>query len=382
VTHDGENWLFTTTRKVNFRPISFYWDGSETSPSHGMKERVKRAHFFLLCLWLMVSQAWAISYTVQVAAFSDEATAKRTWQELLDLGFPAYLISAPTGQGQIYRIRVGTFGNRDAATLFAEAMQGVVESNPSPALAENILLDNPFQASLLGRYDLKATLLQVFPWGEALALRIQPRDASEQALYKIDDLEFLAWRAVLQEDGWIIRMYSFPVWDPAVPDATPEAREQYRAVVLANIADQLGLTPKQVAAFEFNADAKDKPPYLVLVERWNPQTQQRELLKAIGQESSKPSAYGPELVLFQGEEVTIPLPEDQLFEPKLDMSEDDVLGETWQALSDGDYIKLKTEDPEKEWRVAIGQPIWASQDLLLASYKEQLLVYRLGAVSP
>ncbi len=349
-----------------------------------MKERVKTVRFFLLFLCLgIASQAWAISYTVQVAAFSDEVTAKRTWQELLDQGFPAYLISAPTGQGQIYRIRVGTFGNRDAAALFAEAMQGLLGSNPSPALAENILLDNPLQASLLGRYDLKDTFVQLFPWGERIALRVQPRDFSEQALYKIDDLEFLAWRAALQDDGWVIRMYSFPVWDPNAPNATPEAREQYRAVVLANIADQLELTPKQVAAFEFNAEAKDKPPYLVLVERWNPETQQRELLKAIGQESSKLSAYGSELVLFQGEEIDIPLPEeDQLFEPELNMSKKDVTGESWQVVSDGDYIKLKTEDPQKEWRAAIGQPIWASQNLLLALHHEQMLVYRLEAVSP
>jgi SPOR domain len=347
-----------------------------------MKEKVKRYRLLLLIALLSLgTQVLAISYTVQVAAFSDEDAALRTMQELNDQGFPAYLISVPTSQGQIYRIRVGTFGNREAAALFAEAMQGIAGSSPSPALAENIPGDYLFQATLLGLYDPKTTSVQVFSWGEQTALRIQPLDASKEALYKIGDLEFLAWRAALQDDGWILRIISKPVWDLSAPDATAAEREQYRAIVLANIGNALELTPKQVAAFEFNADAKDKPPYLVLAERWNPETKQPILLKAMGKEGGKSSPYGPELVLFEGEEVDIPLPE-QLFEPRIDATVNDVLGQGWQALEDEDYIKLKTENPKREWRAAIGQPIWAENDLLMTVYKEQLLVYRLEAESP
>ncbi len=317
---------------------------------------------------------------MQVAAFSDEATAKDSWQELVDQGFPAYLISAPTAQGQIYRIRIGTFANREAAALFAASMQGLSGSNPSPALAENIPGEYLFQANLLGAYDLNTTIVQLFPWDEETALRIQAKDYSGPALYKIGDLEFLAWRATPDDEGWIIRMVSKPLWNPSVPEATKEAKEQYRSVVLANIADQLELTPKQVAAFEFNSKGQNQPPYLVLVERWNPETDQKIFLKAIGQEGSEMTAYGPELVLFQGEEVNIPLPEeDQVFIPDLDMKPQDVTGEAWEATSDDDYIKLKTQDPEKEWRVAVGEPIWAEKNLLLARYEEQVLVYRLEA---
>jgi hypothetical protein len=327
---------------------------------------------------VFASPAWAISYTVQVAAFSDEKVATETMNLLLEQGYPAYLISAPTDQGQVYRIRVGAFANREAAALFATSMEGISGSSPSPALAETIPGEYPLLANLIGSYDLETTSVQLFPWGEQLAIRIQPKYLGE-ALYKVGEMEFSAWRA-MPEDEWIIRMFSLPVWDPSAPDASSEAKEQYRAVVLANIADQLDLTPKQVAAFEFNAEAKDKPPYLVLLERWNPENEQRTLFKAIGQESSEMTAYGPELVLFQGEDVEIPIPEE-LFEPTLDMEVQDVMGASWEANEDGDYIKLKTEEPEKEWRVAVGKPIWASQDLLLAFYQEQLLVYRLEASS-
>jgi hypothetical protein len=333
----------------------------------------------LLCLWLVFAQAWAISYTVQVAAFSDEKVATETMDLLLEQGYPAYLISAPTDQGQVYRIRVGAFANREAAALFATSMEGIAGSNPSPALAETIPGDYPLFANLLGSYDLETTSLQLFPWAEHIAIRVQAKDFSE-ALYKVGDLEFSAWRAAPQGE-WILRMFSLPVWDPNAPDATPEQKEQYRAVVLANVADQLELTPRQVAAFEFNAESTTEPPYLVLVERWNPDTEQRELLKAIGQESSEITAYGPEWVLFQGAEVEIPIPEDDLFEPTLEMEAQDVIGANWEATEDGEYTKLETEDPAKEWRVAVGKPIWASQDLLLALHQEQLLVYRLEAES-
>ena len=347
---------------------------------YGMNEQVKRLWFFAWCLCFVWSQAQAVSYTVQVAAFSDEVTAKQSWQELVDQGFPAYLISAPTAQGQIYRIRIGTFANREAAALFATSMQGLSGSNPSPALAENIPGEYLFQANLLGAYDLNTTTVQLFPWNGQTALRIQDKDSTEPALYKIDDLEFSAWRATPDDEGWIIRMVSLPLWDLKAPEATQEAREQYRSVVLANIADQLELTPKQVAAFEFNSEGQNQPPYLVLVERWNPETEQTNFLKAIGQEGSEMTAYGPELVRFQGEDVEIPLPEeDQVFIPDLDMKTQDVTGDDWEATSDDDYIKLKTQDPEKEWRVAVGEPIWAQKNLLLARYEEQVLVYRLEA---
>ena len=107
---------------------------------------------------------------MQVAAFSDEATAKDSWQELVDQGFPAYLISAPTAQGQIYRIRIGTFANREAAALFAASMQGLSGSNPSPALAENIPGEYLFQANLLGAYDLNTTICAAVSLGRSKPL--------------------------------------------------------------------------------------------------------------------------------------------------------------------------------------------------------------------
>lgn len=331
-------------------------------------------------LWLGLSlglQVQAISYTVQVAAFSDETVALQALNVLLDQGYPAYLISVPTMQGQIYRIRVGSFSNREAALLFAEVMQGLLGSTPSPALAETIPGDYSFQARLLGRYDPEQTSVQLITWNDRSALRTQPKDLSTPATYTFGSLEFLAWLAVPEADGWILRIVSQVVNDP---EQSPELREQNRSVLLANIAGQLGLTPQQVAAFEF-PESDQGPAYLVLVERWNPETQQRILLKAIGQAGSTFSAYGPELVRFQGEELKITPPEDSL-ELSLDMSATKVQGKNWFASKDGDFIRIVTQDPQKSWRIAIGQPLMTRDDFLIAGYQGDLLVYQLEPLSP
>jgi hypothetical protein len=316
----------------------------------------------VLFLCLSLTPVWAISYTVQLFASSDETRASQFQAQLAAQGYKAYLLRVPTAQGQVYRVRVGAFGNRAAAALFAQVMPGVEGSTPSPALAEGGVPQGfiPLQPALLGQYDLATTLVQVLQWsgvqsaapeavqesgneelpGDAtvegprptpeapteepefstvplttdetapqsvMGIRIQPKDASEQAHYRVGSVEFAAWQAAPLDDGWMLRVRSFPVWPEDWPN-TPEAeRDQYRETVLANLSGDLDVTPQQLEPFVFELEGQ--APFVVLVERFNPETQQIERLRSIGQprpnqENLGLTLYGP--TTFFGETVDIP----------------------------------------------------------------------------
>jgi cell division septation protein DedD len=385
----------------------------------------------VIFLWLCLTPAWAISYTVQLFASSDETKASQFQAQLAAQGYKAYLLRVPTAQGQVYRVRVGAFGNRAAAALFAQVMPGVDGSTPSPALAEGGVPQDfiPLQPALLGQYDLATMLVQVFPWSgvdtsevilqesgdepsqavtvegprprpsspeaepeflttpqepsvpqtpaaePGMAIRVQPKDASEQAHYRIGNLEFDAWQAAPLDDGWMLRVRSFPVWPEDWPN-TPEAeREQYRETVLANLSGDLDVTPQQLEPFVFELDGE--APFVVLVERFNPETQQIERLRSIGQprpnqENLGLTLYGP--TTFFGETVAIPVVtmvelSDQTQAP------DEVFGNGWQASREDAFATLTVGD--QTWRAAVGQPVWVSGDLLISLYNDQLLLYQI-----
>jgi SPOR domain len=447
--------------------------------------------FFFLCL----TPVWAISYTVQLFASSDEPKASQLQAELADQGYKAYLLRVPTAQGQVYRIRVGAFANRAAAALFAQALPSVEGSTPSPALVEGGESPGfiPLQPALLGQYDVVTTLVQVFPWpvaesavpetapqqasedgategsaatagdsssstqdensspttseatpedqsgtssGEAqpseptaepssetasssdeatsteepasesapqnsndtavvvqanpdtneaqqpaqpvMAIRVQPRDASEQARYRVGSLEFEAWRATSLGDGWILRVRSFSVWPEDWQTASQAERDQYRETVLANLSGDLDLTPQQLEPFVF--ELQDKAPFVVLVERFNPETQQIERLRSIGQPRPNQENLGLTLEgpsAFLGEAVDIALPAaDTVFEPSEESDiPDKVIGNGWQAGSDDDFVTLTVEN--KTWRAAVGQPLWANDNFLICFYNKQILLYQI-----
>lgn len=454
---------------------------------------MKRTVFWLTLLWLFVlaclAVVQAISYTVQVVAFSDEPRARRVQDELANEGYPAYLIAVPTAQGQVYRIRVGAFANRAAAALFAETMPSVEGSTPSPALAEGGLPPGliPLAPALLGQYDLTTTLVQVFPWpttetGEApqqdsstpsdettavsdeqfsttpieeettetteqledasssdetyttnnvgadntdannvntsnvdtneaettttnessqtsaegteivaqteqpseaepaqppVAIRTQPRDASQQAHYRVGELEFDAWKAAPIENGEIVRVRSLSVWPEDWQNVSQAERTQYRETVLANVAGDLDLTPQQVEPFVF--ELENQAPFVVLVERFNPATETAQRLRAIGQprpneENLGLRSDGPSS--FFGESITIPLPPaNTVFEPSsTSEAPSELIGNGWQASSDGDYVTLIVEN--KKWRAANGKPLWANGDLLISLFDNQVLIYK------
>ncbi len=415
----------------------------------------------LLCLVLFcLTPAWAISFTVQLFASSDETKASQIQSELASQGYPAYLLSVPTAQGQVYRIRVGAFANRAAAALFAKSLPSIEGSTPSPALAEGGVPPGfiPLEPALLGQYDLSTTLVQVIPWpvieSEAPsttpeeasspesepdtteettseedssnttpdstetnttsndtssedtsetaqtttdepstnaqteeaeqsvnqrleAIRVQPRDASEQAHYRIGALEFDAWKAVPAEDSWIVRVRSLSVWPEEWETVSEAERNQYRETVLANIAGDLDLTPRQLEPFVF--ELENKAPFVVLVERFNPETQELERFRAIGQPRPNEdnlglSSDGP--ASFFGESVDIPSPDASTIVEPSSSSEtpDELLGNGWSASGDDEYVNLTVNG--KTWRAANGKPVWANGDLLISIYEGQGLLYQ------
>jgi hypothetical protein len=365
---------------------------------------------FVLFLLLSFTPVRAISYTVQLFASSDEARASQLQAQLAGQGFKAYLLSVPTAQGQVYRIRVGAFANRAAAALFAGVMQGVEGSTPSPALAEGGVQPGliPLEPALLGVYDLTTTLVQVYPWRAAepettepsqatvtpqnefsteplnreaasqplVVIRTQPIGASEQAHYRLGDLEFEAWNASPQNDGSILRVRSFSVWPEDWQTASDAQREQYRETVLANLSGDLDLTPQQLEPFVF--EQLNKAPFVVLVERFNPETQQIERLRAIGQPRPNQdnlglTPWGP--ATFLGETVDIPVPESLLEATEASEIPSEVSGRGWTAASEDGFVTLTFED--QTWRAAVGQSLWANEDLLLSLFEGQVLVYKI-----
>ena len=164
-------------------------------------------------LLLLSSWGFAVSYTVQVIAVSTQAIAAKLQEQLNDEGYEAYLVRVPTSDGPVFRIRVGAFANRAAAAVFADAMQGVLDSNPTPALADGIPSGLvPLEAELVGKYSTLANDFEVLPWQGEVAFRVQAKNTQEQANYRVVDIvEFDAWRAAPRSDGTIIRVYLRPV---------------------------------------------------------------------------------------------------------------------------------------------------------------------------
>lgn len=333
----------------------------------------------LVLLLSLVSVGWAqaISYTVQVAAVSDETQALRLRGELAAQGFPAYLLTVPTSEGLVYRLRVGAFADRAAAARFAAAMPNVGGSAPTPALAESIPAGLiPLEPELLGAYDLKEITVQVLPWQRGLAVRSQPVGLGGQALYTLvlpdGLLEFGAWRAAPGENGGFTRVYSLPLWSTDWRERSAAERDTYLQTVLANIAADFDLTAAQVAAFTFTEASEI--PFLVLVEHTD-ETGETTRLRALGQPGKGLTPAGPELQWFQEEQVSIP-PLTPLFVPKgADDLQERVAGEGWEASASGGYTELRLPTSSNAWRAVAGLPLWARQNLLLTADGGEVLIY-------
>ena len=329
----------------------------------------------------LTAAAWAqaISYTVQVVALSDKDSALALQAQLNVERYPAYVVRSTTGLGDVYRVRVGAFANRQAALVFADSMPAVAGGKPVPALAEAI---PPGIVSLaprvLTRIIPDGRSVEVQPWRSGIAIRLQQRSPLSEARYVTvvgDQVEsFDAWLAVPASDGSVTRLRDLALWPETYQQDTQGARDAYQASVLSLVADGLGLSLSDVKATIYSSPT-DPVPRLVVLERATRASDGSETSKllALGVPALGMTANGP--VRFLGLEsgelpdapATTPLTADQPASQALQ-------GSAWLAQQDGGFVTLTVTDGAT-WREAVGQLLWTDGHILATAYRGSLLFY-------
>ncbi len=343
------------------------------------------------------ASAQAISYTVQVAALSDQTSAESLRRTLRDEGYPAYLVSVPGDVQTIYRLRVGAFADRDGAQAYASAMRGVGGTVPVPALAEGIPPDLiPLEPRFVARYSVSPfERLEVVPWGDAAALRTQGRFENEPllAIYRVLTPKlalspFAAWRAAPLPDAApadanvALRVTNLPLFAPEedVPGGALSATGRAR---LLEAAEALGLGEAQIRPYIFYEPGRGAP-FLVVAERFDPVSKTGGRYPALGKPGDTLKAAGPDLTWFgtsPPEMFPKTLP-DPLFslsslvqQGRLEPPTGVLGGGGWQAVADGRYTVLS--EGSRRWRAVVGQPLWAGGDFLLVYARPRIVLYQI-----
>jgi len=351
--------------------------------------------YMVLCLtalWPGLGAAQTISYTVQVAALSDQASAEGLRRSLREAGYPAYLVSVP-GEETVYRLRVGAFADREAAQTYAAAMRGVGGTVPVPALAEGIPPDLiPLQPRFVARYAAppESLRLEILPWGDTVVLRTQDFFEAEPliASYRVLDpalaaSPFPAWRAapVAGEAGIVERVANLPLFAAeeadVLPDGglTPEGEAR-----LEEAAEALGLTPEQVRPYIFYEPGRSAP-FLIVAERFDPVSRTGGRYPALGNPgAARLAPAGPPLTWF-GRAAPEGFPEG-LPEPIFSLragppQEGRLRGDGWRVRRDEGFTALSVG--ERTWRAVVGEPLWAGGDFLLVGSGEEVVLYEVAA---
>lgn len=389
-----------------------------------------RRLLYLGFLLLTLQSALAISYTVQVAALSDEDAALALQQSLREEGYPAYLVSVPSESGTIFRLRVGAFADRAAAQTYAESMRGVGGTAPVPALAEGIPAALfPLEPTLMRRYPNAPEMmsLMVVPWGEGTALRTQGRfeDQPFAAEYRVlregaDAATFTAWRAAPQgnvqgtsQGARALRVHNVSLWPEE--ELSESELETYTEARLEEVARSLELTPEQVRPYIFQEPGRGAP-YLILAEQFNltpdltsdsanaevsnassdglvtggsvtggsiRNAARGERYRALGNPIERMPLGGPSLTWFdrappEGFPTDLSEPlfdlETRFAEGELSRESRTLSGDGWSASARGDYTQLSVGD--RSWRAVVGYPLWAGGDYLLV-YTDVPVLYKL-----
>ena len=359
---------------------------------------------WLLGAALLASPALAISYTVQVAALSDQQAAIELRRRLIAEGYEAYLVSVQTEQGVIFRLRVGAFANRAAAVSFAGRMPPLGGATPVPALAEDIPAGLfPLKPQLIASYPYRE--LAIIPWAEDRAIRFQaetevgPTDAEHRVLRAdLVGKPFRAWRAQPQADSWLTRVYNFPLWPANHRDLPAEARAAFERDVLTALAGNLGLS---MAAIETFVIRQDEVPFVVRAERRHLYSDEAIPYPALGipPPGIMPHA-GPELTwlgqsppegfptgiaapVFHPYSVLGMRPADTRRAENLPRLEGlQLTGNGWRAQADGGFTRITDFASGKSFRAIAGFPIWVFEEFLLVYLNNQLDLYLLLPPQP
>lgn len=348
----------------------------------------------LMLAWLAsAASGQMVPYTVQVVALSDQAAALSVQNDLIRSGYPAYVVRAISEQGDVYRVRVGAFADRNSALLYASGMPLVSGSEPVPALAQGIPGGiMPLAPRLVA--DLETAGLDVLlgrvPGG--IAVRTQVAEPLAQADYLLllagEARRFQAWRLGVDDDGELIRLRELLLWPDNWPNDPDDVRVGYRNSLLSLVAERLAVPVEDLAEAEYQP-GPDAPPTLLVIERGFTSLLEGSDLLGVGLPPEDMSAFGPEEFLRapawpEGE--ALPGLEDVLTLAELLALEPPVAGSGWQATPDGEFVRLTVTEPEAAgvqattaagttWRAGLGRPLWSDGRYLFAWLDDRLLIY-------
>lgn len=329
--------------------------------------------FFAACVPVL---AQSVSYTVQVVALSDRAAALNLQSDLIRQGFPAYVVGSRSEQGDVFRVRVGAFGNRAAALSYASGMPVTSGSQPVPALAEAIPQGiTPLAPVLLIEQPLGEGQVAVGSLGEALVLRSQDPRSVGPAQYVIADggsvTRASAWR-LGERDGQRLWVRETLLWPPTWRDESDAVREGFRASLIRLLAERLGVEPEAVAAAEYRPDPDDAPR-LVVVELEAPDRPDGVILLGVGLPFAGMTPSGPVEYLGIDAEELPAVASDVDIDGLMADPPESVETSTWTAVGDGQYVRLDAFG--SSWRAGLGTPLWSDGRYLLAVSDGKLLVY-------
>lgn len=324
-----------------------------------------------MCAW-----AQAISYTVQVVAVSDQGSALALVRQLLLEQFPAYAVRTTTGEGDVYRVRVGAFANRPAAVLYAEAMPQLAGGPPLPALAESIPAGvMPLEPRLV--MGSLGTDVELLAWESGgLAWRVRPVPEGPYVYHLAvggETVSFEAWRAAPAGDGSVLRLHSLPLWPDSWEGDPEEVRESHLRSMLGFVAAQFELPPEGLERAVLRPEGG--PPALLVVQRLDPARPAGAVLVGLAfrEDGTDPAAGALELVGAVEElpEAPVVYRANATSEP----AQEEFRGDGWVAREDGEFLLLDLDGTDRGWRAAVGLPLWTDGEYLLARAGEQLLLY-------
>ncbi len=350
----------------------------------------------LLYFGFLLTFVFAEPYTVQVAALSDQDAVLKLRNDLVNQGYPAYIVSASTDQGNLLRVRVGAFANREAAAAFSKEMAEEAETTPIPvllsAIPEGFI---PLLAEFIVSYPYfpNITSIKIVAWGqEGRALRFQGSYEGEwlEAEYRIlsPDLvsnSFSAWRAAPSEDSSIVRVYSVPLWPDYFSELSTNALTKEQSRILTKVANDLELRTEEAEEYTFFAPGTGKP-YLVRAERRSLEDNSFERYPVLGDNDGvRIVETGPELVWFDRayaddipkgmNTVVLDLQASEGFQSGTPRIHGSLQGKGWTAIPDGKYTTLHLKETGQAWRVVAGTPRWAYEDYLLVQQGNELVLY-------
>lgn len=361
-------------------------------------------HAFIGLAWMLFGTAAAISYTVQVVALSDQDAALELQRDLINEGYPVYLVSVQTEAGAVYRLRVGSFTNRAAALNFARAMGTVEGSMPAPALAEGIpegLI--PVEPELIVSYPYQpgSSTLAFVDWDGEVAIRYQQlTDAGPlEAEYRVLTPElarrpFSAWWAGPdpQADGahTVVRLRSFALWPGDFEQLSEQELVRVESERLLALSASFDMGPEKLKSYRFRLPETGLP-FVVLAERLSLMTGEQPRLPALGNPANGLEATGPALTWFSerqdylfadmrgdvGYELVVALEQDPATVEPAETEASGITGGGWTATQDGSYTRLRLESANRSWRAVAGTPLWAHGQFLLVIDQDELKLYQL-----